>query len=141
MGVKQIRDPSLPPIENLHPCYKTKIALIGCGPASISCASFLGRLGYQVSAVVSNLTRSQDVTIFEKEDYIGGLSAAEIPQFRLPHRVVDWEVKLMQDLGIKVVTGKALGKDFTIESLKKSGYEVIFNGIGFPVVWSHSYDI
>jgi dihydropyrimidine dehydrogenase (NADP+) len=122
MGVKQIRDPSLPPLESLHPCYKTKIALIGCGPASISCASFLGRLGYQ------------DVTVFEKEEYFGGLSTAEIPQFRLPHRVVDWEVKMMQDLGVKVVTGKALGRDFTIESLKQNGYEVIFNGIGFPVV-------
>lgn len=76
----------------------------------------------------------QDVTIFEKEEYFGGLSTSEIPQFRLPHRVVDWEVKLMKDLGVKIVTGKALGKDFTIDSLKKDGYEVVFNGIGFPVV-------
>lgn len=48
MGVPQIRDPSLPPLDKLPPTYQTKIALVGCGPASISCATFLGRLGYQV---------------------------------------------------------------------------------------------
>lgn len=48
MNVPQIRDPSLPPLESLPPSYKAKIALIGCGAASISCGTFLGRLGYQV---------------------------------------------------------------------------------------------
>ena len=84
------------------------MALIGCGPASISCATFLARLGYQ------------DLTIFEKYDYIGGLryhlyischcvvfmmtlvSSSEIPQFRLPYDVVSFEVELMKDLGVKV---------------------------------------
>jgi NADPH-dependent glutamate synthase beta subunit-like oxidoreductase len=51
MNIPQIRDPALPPLDKLPPSYKAKIALIGCGPASISCATFLGRLGYQVSMV------------------------------------------------------------------------------------------
>ena len=86
----QIRDPSLPSLDQLPDSYKAKVALIGCGPASISCATFLARLGYQ------------DLTIFEKYDYIGGLSSSEIPQFRLPYDVVSFEVELMKDLGVKV---------------------------------------
>ena len=86
----QIRDPNLTPLEQLPDSYKAKVALIGCGPASISCATFLARLGYQ------------DLTIFEKYDYIGGLSSSEIPQFRLPFDVVSFEVELMKDLGVKV---------------------------------------
>ena len=61
MRIPQIRDPSLPPMSEMPDSYKAKVALIGCGPASISCATFLARLGY------SNLT------VFEKENYIGGL--------------------------------------------------------------------
>ena len=61
MRIPQIRDPSLGPLDDLPDSYRAKVALIGCGPASISCATFLARLGYQ------------DLTIFEKFDYIGGL--------------------------------------------------------------------
>ena len=61
MKLPQIRDPSLPPLEELPDSYRAKVALIGCGPASISCATFLARLGYQ------------DLTIYEREHYIGGL--------------------------------------------------------------------
>eukprot|EP01114_Cavostelium_apophysatum_P020682 TRINITY_DN699_c0_g1_i7.p1 TRINITY_DN699_c0_g1~~TRINITY_DN699_c0_g1_i7.p1 ORF type:complete len:1025 (+),score=308.73 TRINITY_DN699_c0_g1_i7:174-3248(+) len=122
MRVKQIRDPSATPLENLPPSYKAKIALIGCGPASISCATFLARLGYQ------------NLTIFEKNEFHGGLSSTEIPQYRLPYDVVDFEVELMKDLGVKVVYQKELGKDgLTIENLKnKEGFEAVFVGIGMP---------
>lgn len=61
MKIPQIRDPKLPTYDQLPESYKKKIALVGCGPASISCATFLARLGY------SNLT------IFEKQNFIGGL--------------------------------------------------------------------
>eukprot|EP01125_Pyxidicula_operculata_P018237 TRINITY_DN6477_c0_g1_i1.p1 TRINITY_DN6477_c0_g1~~TRINITY_DN6477_c0_g1_i1.p1 ORF type:complete len:1026 (-),score=284.33 TRINITY_DN6477_c0_g1_i1:104-2800(-) len=120
MNVPQTRDPSLPPLDQLPPTYKKKIALVGCGPASISCATFLGRMGYQ------------DITIFEKRDFLGGLSSTEIPQYRLPFEVVDFEIKLMLDLGVKVVTGKELGRDFTVESLKKDGFDAVLCGIGLP---------
>lgn len=122
MDVSQIRDPSLPPLDKLPASYKAKIALVGCGPASISCATFLGRLGYS------------DITIFEKDqDMIGGLSSTEIPQYRLPFDVVEFEIKLMQDLGVKIVKGKELGSNgFSVESIKAEGYEAIFLGIGMP---------
>ena len=64
MKIPQIRDPSLTPIDQLPSSYRAKIALLGCGPASISCATFLARLGYS------------DLTIYEKEQYIGGLRLA-----------------------------------------------------------------
>ena len=79
----------------------------GCGPASLSCGSFLARLGYT------------DITIYEKQDYVGGLSSSEIPQFRLPYDVVDFEIQLARDIGVKIVTGRQLHKnDITLEKLK-----------------------
>lgn len=121
MRVPQIRDPSLTPIDELPESYKSKIALVGCGPASISCATFLARLGYS------------DVTVFEKKDYTGGLSSSEIPQYRLPFSAVNFEVELMKDLGVKVVTNRSFGSDdITIDNLREQGYKAIFVGIGLP---------
>jgi len=122
MKLPQIRDPSLTPLDELPESYNAKIALLGCGPASISCATFLGRLGYK------------NLTIFEKEEYIGGLSSSEIPQYRLPYDVVDFEVRLMTDLGVKVERGKALSAagGLTVKSLKDDDYKAIFLGIGLP---------
>ena len=85
----------------------------GCGPASLSCASFLARLGYT------------DITIYEKQDYVGGLSSSEIPQFRLPYDVVDFEIQLAMDIGVKIVTGRQLHKnDITLEKLKARELEI-----------------
>jgi len=120
MNIPQIRDPALPPLDQLPKSYKAKIALVGCGPASISCGNYLARLGYT------------DVTVFERDEYVGGLSAQEIPAFRLPYEMVRYEAALMEDLGVKIVTGKELGKDFTVKSLKEDGYQAVFIGVGLP---------
>ncbi|XP_068197408.1 dihydropyrimidine dehydrogenase [NADP(+)] [Antennarius striatus] len=121
MGIPQIRNPELPPANEMPQSYHTPIALIGCGPASVSCASFLGRLGYD------------NITIFEKQKYIGGLSTSEIPQFRLPYSVVQFEIDLMKDLGVKVVCEKGLGVDgMTLMSIKEKGFKAVFIGIGLP---------
>ncbi|KAM3865561.1 dihydropyrimidine dehydrogenase [NADP(+)] [Diretmus argenteus] len=121
MGIPQIRNPELPPANEMPESYHAPIALIGCGPASISCASFLARLGYD------------DISIFEKQKYIGGLSTSEIPQFRLPHEAVQFEIELMKDLGVKVVCEKGLGANgMTITSLKEEGFKAVFIGIGLP---------
>uniref|UniRef100_A0A7S3Z4B0 dihydropyrimidine dehydrogenase (NADP(+)) n=3 Tax=Lotharella globosa TaxID=91324 RepID=A0A7S3Z4B0_9EUKA len=120
MNIPQTRDPSLPPLDQLPKSYKAKIALVGCGPASISCATYLARLGYS------------DVTVYERDHHIGGLSSSEIPAFRLPYEMVKYEAELMKDLGVNVVTGKELGKDFTIQSLKDDGYKSVFVGVGLP---------
>lgn len=121
MNVPQIRDPSAPPLDALPDSFKAKIALVGAGPASISCATFLARLGYS------------DVTIFEKNTFIGGLSTTEIPSYRLPFHVVQWELAQAVDLGVKVQTGQELGKaGLTVTSLHAAGYEAVFVGVGNP---------
>ena len=60
------------------------------------------------------------------------ISDSEIPQYRLPIDVVNFEIELMKDLGVKIFTGKSLGKDFTVQSLTESGFSAIFLGIGLP---------
>ncbi|NWY74053.1 DPYD dehydrogenase, partial [Erithacus rubecula] len=121
MNIPQIRNPSLPPPEDMPEAYQVKIALLGAGPASLSCASFLARLGYS------------NITIFEKQEYLGGLSMSEIPQFRLPYDVVNFEAKLMKDLGVKIIFRKGLAVDgMTLHTLKEDGYKAVFIGIGLP---------
>ncbi|XP_051990103.1 dihydropyrimidine dehydrogenase [NADP(+)] isoform X2 [Xyrauchen texanus] len=117
MGIPQIRNPELPPPEEMPESYHTKIALIGCGPASISCASFLARLGYD------------NITIFEKQKYIGGLSTSEIPQFRLPYDVVQFEIDLMKDLGVKMEAAREEKCEFLPflsprEVIKRNGHVI-----------------
>lgn len=117
MGVRQIVPPNQAALKN----PRKKIALLGGGPASLSCASFLGRLGYK------------DITVYEKREYLGGLSSSEIPQFRLPVEVVNFEIQLVKDLGVKFVTGRSLStKDITVQGLIDSGVDGIFLGIGLP---------
>lgn len=102
-------------------CFRSKIALFGCGPASISCATFLARLGYN------------DITIYEKQEYVGGLNTSELPTYRLPYDVINFEMDLMKDLGVKVETNRALStKDLTLEGLKRDGVKATFIGIGHP---------
>ncbi|KAI5732031.1 hypothetical protein M8J77_020136 [Diaphorina citri] len=116
MGISQIRPP-----DAKVDFPDTKIALIGCGPASLSCATFLSRMGYD------------DITIYEKNTYVGGLSSSEIPQYRLPFDAVNFEVELVKDLGVKIECERSLStRDITIEKLRKDGYTAIFIGIGKP---------
>uniref|UniRef100_A0A673BZQ9 Dihydropyrimidine dehydrogenase [NADP(+)] n=1 Tax=Sphaeramia orbicularis TaxID=375764 RepID=A0A673BZQ9_9TELE len=101
MGIPQIRNPELPPADEMPESYHAPIALIGCGPASVSCASFL--------------------------------NTSEIPQFRLPYEVVQFEIGLMKDLGVKVVCEKGLGVNgMSLTSLKNEGFKAVFIGIGLP---------
>lgn len=116
MGVKQTRDPKTPKPKKAA----SKIVLFGAGPASLSCATFLGRLGYE------------NLTIYEKEKYVGGLSSSEIPQYRLPFKVVDFEISLVRDLGVKITTDHSLSTDdLTLQNLINSA-DAIFLGIGLP---------
>ena len=120
MRIPQIRDPTLPPASEMPPAFHKKIAIIGAGPAGISCATFLGRLGYD------------NIHVFEALAYGGGLSTTEIPQYRLDSESVLWELSLMTDLGVHVHYNQRLGQHFTIESLRRDNFESIFVGIGMP---------
>ena len=96
----------------------TPIAMIGAGSASLSCATFLARLGYT------------NVNIYEKNDYSGGLVTNEIPPNRSNYDDVAWEISMVEELGVKIHYGKEFGKDLTEDSLRKDGFEMIFVGSG-----------
>ncbi|XP_050301908.1 dihydropyrimidine dehydrogenase [NADP(+)] [Anthonomus grandis grandis] len=116
MKIPQLRNPST----KLPNRPGARIALVGGGPASLSCATFLGRLGYA------------NITIYEKENMMGGLSSWEIPQYRLPQHVVDFEVNLVRDLGVKTVFGRKLSVgDLTVEQLVEE-FDAVFVAIGLP---------
>lgn len=96
-----------------------KVAVIGSGPAGLTCAGDLARLGY-------------DVTIFEALHEAGGVLVYGIPEFRLPkERVVAQEVENVKSLGVKIETNIVIGKAVTIDQLmEKEGFEAVFIGSG-----------
>ncbi|AQS58735.1 FAD-dependent oxidoreductase [Desulforamulus ferrireducens] len=94
-----------------------KIAVIGAGPAGLSCAHFLALKGYQV-------------TVFEALPVTGGMMRVGIPEYRLPKKWVDLEVSLIERLGVEIKLNTALGKDITIDQLFAEGYQAIFLGVG-----------
>ncbi len=93
-----------------------KVAIIGGGPAGLTCAAFLAKDGI-------------DVTIFEKYDYLGGLLVHGIPEFRLPKQIVKETVNRILSLGIKVQYNKELGENLKLEDLEKE-YDAIFLSVG-----------
>ena len=93
-----------------------KVAIVGGGPAGLTCAWILAKNGV-------------DVTIYEKYDYLGGLLVHGIPEFRLPKDKVKESIDRILKLGIKVEYNKVLGKDITTEQLKKE-YDYVFIGVG-----------
>ena len=117
--VDQEKEMQLPEVRENAENAKKKIAIIGGGPAGISCAFFLARLGYKP-------------VVFEKESRPGGMLVQAIPAYRLPRETLAREIRLVENMGVKIETGKALGKDFTIKSLKDKGYEAVFVAIGAP---------
>jgi formate dehydrogenase major subunit len=94
-----------------------QIAIIGAGPAGLSAAWFLRRLGHAV-------------TIFEMQEAAGGMLRWGIPYYRLPEKDLDAEIKSILDLSVNISYNKKLGRDFTLESLKRDGFEAIFLGLG-----------
>jgi NADPH-dependent glutamate synthase beta subunit-like oxidoreductase len=94
-----------------------KVAIIGSGPAGLTAAFYLRRMGYAP-------------TIFEKTDKTGGMLRFGVPQFRLPNYVLDYDVGRIVDSGVKVELNKPLGPDMTINDLKKDGFEAIFIATG-----------
>lgn len=93
-----------------------KVAIIGGGPAGLTCAAFLAKDGI-------------DVTIFEKYHYLGGLLVHGIPEFRLPKQIVKETVNRILSLGIKVQYNKELGENLKLEDLEKE-YDAIFLSVG-----------
>ena len=96
-----------------------KVAVVGGGPAGLTCAGFLARMGYKVS-------------IYEKYNYLGGIIQHGIPTFRLNREIVEKTIQKILGLGVQVYYGKELGKNLMLEQLKKE-YDAIFLGLGANV--------
>src|SRR5690606_11693733 len=96
-----------------------KVAIVGAGPAGLSCAYFLARLGYRP-------------TVFEAEPRPGGMLVQTIPAYRLPREELAREVRMIERMGVEILTELRLGRDFTLESLRQEGYEAVFLGVGAP---------
>ncbi len=102
------RDPS-----NQH----RQVAVVGAGPAGLACAYYLALVGYSV-------------TVFESLPVAGGMMKVGIPDFRLPTEILEKEIEAIIDAGAKIETGKALGRDFTIDGLFEAGHQAVFLGTG-----------
>jgi len=95
-----------------------KIAIVGSGPAGLSCAYFLAVEGYQV-------------TVFEKQPALGGMLTLGIPSFRLEREIIKSEIDILKELGVEFQTGIEIGKDMTMHELRRTGgYKAIYLAIG-----------
>lgn len=98
-----------------------RVAIVGGGPGGLSAANYLARHGHAV-------------TIFESLPKLGGMLRYGIPEYRLPRKELDDEIQGIVDLGVKIETGKMLGKDFTLKSLReKERFDAVFVALGAPL--------
>ena len=97
--------------------FEEKIAIIGGGPAGLSCAFYLAEKGYKP-------------TIFEKNERAGGMLVYGIPSFKLEKDVVQAEIDVMKEMGVEIKTGVEVGKDITLDELRAQGYKAFYVAIG-----------
>jgi NADPH-dependent glutamate synthase beta subunit-like oxidoreductase len=97
--------------------YGNKIAVVGAGPSGLSCAFYLAIDGYKV-------------TVFEKQKALGGMLTLGIPSFRLEKDVVNAEIDILKEIGVEFKTGVEVGKDISLNDLRKQGYEAFYIAIG-----------
>ncbi len=104
--------------ESPKPTRAEKIAVIGAGPSGLVCAGELARLGYAV-------------TVYEALHAPGGVLRYGIPEFRLPKAILDWEIGLLESMGVEIVCNVIIGKTITLDDLfGRLGYAVVFVGTG-----------
>ena len=110
---KRHAPPSEPPAEE----KEDRVAIIGAGPAGLSCAYYLAVKGYPV-------------TIFERFPESGGMATWGIPDYRLPRDILRREVEIIQSMGVEIRYGVQVGKDISLEEIFRQGYKALFIGVG-----------
>jgi NADH-quinone oxidoreductase subunit F len=118
--IEQEKKPQIPEVRANAANARRKMAVIGAGPAGLSCAYFLARLGYKP-------------TVFEAHKEAGGMLVQTIPAYRLPREMLAKEVRMIRSMGVTIQTGQRLGRDFTLKSLREKGFEAVFVGVGAPL--------
>ena len=108
-------------LPDVAPDNGIKVAIVGSGPAGLSCAGDMAKLGYEV-------------TVFEALHEIGGVLKYGIPEFRLPNAIVDVEINNLRKMGVNFIKDCIIGKTITINDLEEQGYKAIFvaSGAGLP---------
>ena len=104
-------------VPSLDGKFDQKIAIVGGGPAGISCAFYLAEKGYKP-------------TIFEKNEKLGGMVVYGIPSFVLEKDIVAAEIDILREMGVEFKTGVEVGKDITLRQLREDGYEAFYIAIG-----------
>ncbi|MFA7111640.1 MAG: FAD-dependent oxidoreductase, partial [Bacilli bacterium] len=104
-------------VASVHGHFDEKIAIIGSGPAGMSAAYYLALAGFKP-------------TVFEKDKKAGGMMMYGIPSYKLEKDVLQAEIDIIKELGVEVKCGIEVGKDITIEELKKQGYKAFYIAIG-----------
>lgn len=102
---------------NVQERWEEKIAIIGGGPAGLSCAYYLATMGYKP-------------TVFEKNEEPGGMLRYGIPSYKLDKEVIKAEIDIMREIGVEIKCGIEVGKDITIDDLRKQGYKGFYVAIG-----------
>jgi NADPH-dependent glutamate synthase beta subunit-like oxidoreductase len=102
---------------NIKNRKKEEVAVVGSGPAGLSCAYYLAQEGYQV-------------TVFEKDSVLGGMLTMGIPSYRLPRGIVETEMQVVRDMGVAIRTGVEIGIDRTIGQLREEGFFAFFIAVG-----------
>lgn len=104
------------PVPQVAPGNGCKIAIVGSGPAGLTSAFYLARKGYEV-------------TIYEALPVAGGMLAVGIPEYRLPKHLLDQEIQVVRDLGVKMVMNTVIGRDVTVEELKGQ-FDAVYLAVG-----------
>jgi formate dehydrogenase beta subunit len=115
----------------LAPARDERVAIVGAGPAGLACAHDLATYGYRP-------------VVFEAQDRPGGMMVLGIPPYRLRRDLIDDEIRAILDMGVELRTNQALGRDFTLDSLRSDGFEEldgVLNAVDFLLNANLGYNV